>query len=136
VGPLPADSPVLKDFESNLKREGMAGESFVLNKEAISPPKNRRVETASGVKLTFPISLAQSVVSVDIWVQSPTAAIEDEAQAMLQVPGEFIPRDALAQVVVRPEFKLIAAAELLHGGGGEIASTTPAKPTTTPAPAG
>jgi 37-kD nucleoid-associated bacterial protein len=64
-GPLPDNSPVLKDFEASLKREGMAGESFVLRKDAIPAPKNRRVETASGVKLTFPISLKSSVVSID-----------------------------------------------------------------------
>lgn len=64
-GPLPDDSPVLKDFAAGLKREGMAGESFVLQKDAIPAPKNRRVETVSGVKLTFPVSLKQSVVSVN-----------------------------------------------------------------------
>ncbi|MBB4376364.1 hypothetical protein [Bradyrhizobium sp. SBR1B] len=43
----------------------MAGESFVLQKNAIAAPRNRRVETASGVKLTFPAGLMPSVVSVD-----------------------------------------------------------------------
>jgi hypothetical protein len=65
LGPLPADSLVLKDFDAGLRREGLAGESFVLQKDAIAPPKNRRVETANGVKLTFPISLKDSVVSID-----------------------------------------------------------------------
>jgi hypothetical protein len=64
-GPLPADSPVVKDFHAALKREGMTGESFVLQKDAIPAPKNRRVETASGVKMTFPVDLTSSVVSVD-----------------------------------------------------------------------
>jgi hypothetical protein len=65
LGPLPADIPVLKDFDAQLKRDGLAGESFVLQKDAIAPPKNRRVETANGVKVTFPISLRDSVVSID-----------------------------------------------------------------------
>jgi 37-kD nucleoid-associated bacterial protein len=64
-GPLPDDSPVLKEFEISLKREGMAGESFVLQKDAVPAPRNRRVETASGVKLTFPVGLTKSVVSVN-----------------------------------------------------------------------
>ncbi len=64
-GPLPDDSPVLKDFKAGLKREGMAGESFVLKKDAIPAPKNRRVETASGVKVIFPVGLQASVISVD-----------------------------------------------------------------------
>ncbi|MET4330844.1 hypothetical protein ABIB80_006702 [Bradyrhizobium sp. i1.15.2] len=64
-GPLPDDSPVLTDFKAKLKREGMAGESFVLQKNAIQAPKNRRVETASGVKLTFPVGLMSSVISVN-----------------------------------------------------------------------
>ncbi len=64
-GPLPDDSPVVADFEAGLKREGMEGESFVLQKNAIPAPRNRRVETASGVKLTFPVSLTSSVVSVN-----------------------------------------------------------------------
>jgi len=65
VGPLPEDSPALKAFRSRLKREGMAGESFVLEKSAVSAPRNRRVETASGVRIVFPIGLQDSVVSVD-----------------------------------------------------------------------
>lgn len=64
-GPLPDDSPVLRDFKAELKREGMAGESFVLQKNAVPAPKNRRVETASGVRLTFPVGLKSSVVSVN-----------------------------------------------------------------------
>jgi hypothetical protein len=64
-GPLPDDSPVLNDFKTALKREGLAGESFVLQKDAIPAPKNRRVETASGVKVTFPVGLTPSVVAVD-----------------------------------------------------------------------
>ncbi|WP_316224872.1 MULTISPECIES: nucleoid-associated protein [unclassified Bradyrhizobium] len=64
LGPLPDDSPIVKDFKAKLKREGMAGESFVLQKDAIPAPRNRRVETASGVKLTFPAGLTSSVVSV------------------------------------------------------------------------
>lgn len=66
VGPLPDDSPALKDFRAELKREGMEGESFVLQKGAVAAPRNRRVETASGVKLTFPASLGSSVIRVDI----------------------------------------------------------------------
>jgi hypothetical protein len=65
VGPLPGDSPVLKDFRAELKREGMKGESFVLQKGAVAAPRNRRVETASGVKVTFPASLKNSVIRVD-----------------------------------------------------------------------
>jgi hypothetical protein len=65
LGPLPDDSPVVKDFNAVLKKEGMLGESFALQKDAIAPPKNRRVETASGVKLIFPVSLKQSVVSIN-----------------------------------------------------------------------
>lgn len=64
-GPLPADSPVLKDFTSALNRERIAGESFELQDDAISPPKNRRVETVNGVKVIFPIGLQGSVVTVD-----------------------------------------------------------------------
>lgn len=64
-GPLPDDSPAVADFKARLKREGMAGESFVLQKNAIPAPRNRRVETASGVKVTFPASLMPSVISVD-----------------------------------------------------------------------
>ena len=65
VGPLPDDSPALKAFRSRLAREGMAGESFVLEKSAVPAPRNRRVETASGVRIVFPIDLQNSVVSVD-----------------------------------------------------------------------
>jgi hypothetical protein len=65
VGPLPDHSPVLKDFLAELKREGMDGESFVLQKGAVAAPRNRRVETASGVKVTFPASLQNSVIRVD-----------------------------------------------------------------------
>ena len=65
VGPLPDDSPVLKDFRAELKREGIAGESFILQKDMIPPPRNRRVETASGIKLTFPASLPPTFVLVD-----------------------------------------------------------------------
>jgi hypothetical protein len=65
VGPLPDDSPVLNDLKKELAREGMAGESFVLDKGAVPAPRNRRVETASGVRLTFPIDLQASVVRVD-----------------------------------------------------------------------
>jgi hypothetical protein len=36
------------DFKAKLKREGMAGESFVLQKNPIQAPRNRRVETAKG----------------------------------------------------------------------------------------
>jgi hypothetical protein len=64
-GPLPDDSPVLKDFKAGLKREGMTGESFVLQKNAIQAPKNRRVETASGIKLTIPVGLTSSVILVN-----------------------------------------------------------------------
>lgn len=65
VGPLPDDSPVLKAFQSELRREGMEGESFALQKGAVPAPRNRRVETASGVKITFPDGLQASVVKVD-----------------------------------------------------------------------
>lgn len=65
VGPLPDESPVLKDFKAELKREGMLGESFVLEKDAVPPPRNRRVETVNGVKITFPAGLPKSFVSVD-----------------------------------------------------------------------
>jgi hypothetical protein len=65
VGPLPADSPVLKDFNATLKRERLAGESFELNGDAIPAPRNRRVETENGVKLTFPIGLQDSVVTIN-----------------------------------------------------------------------
>lgn len=65
VGPLPKDSVVLKDFCAELKREGMSGESFSLEKAAVQAPRNRRVETISGIKVTFPASLQKSVVSID-----------------------------------------------------------------------
>jgi hypothetical protein len=65
VGPLPDDSPVLKDFHAELRREGMEGESFTLQKGAVPAPRNRRVETVSGVKITFPDSLKASVIKVD-----------------------------------------------------------------------
>lgn len=65
VGPLPSDSPVLKDFRAELAREGMAGESFKLAKGAVQAPRNRRIETAGGVKVTFPTTLAGSLVKVD-----------------------------------------------------------------------
>lgn len=64
-GPLADDSPVIKDFKAALKREGLAGESFKLQKDAVSPPRNRRVETESGVKITFPVDLTASTVLVD-----------------------------------------------------------------------
>lgn len=65
VGPLPDDSPVLADLKNQLKREGMAGESFVLRKGAIPAPRNRRVETINGVRITFPVELQASIVKVD-----------------------------------------------------------------------
>jgi hypothetical protein len=65
VGPLPDDSPLLKDFRAELKKEGMEGESFILQKGAVSAPRNRRIETASGVKLTFPSVLQSSVITVN-----------------------------------------------------------------------
>lgn len=65
VGPLPDDSPVLKDFRAELAREGMAGESFRLAKGAVAAPRNRRVETVSGVKMTFPATLLGSMVKID-----------------------------------------------------------------------
>lgn len=65
VGPLPDDSPVLQDFTAGLKREGIAGESFALQKNAVDPPKNRRIETAQGIKVTFPVGLGRSVISVN-----------------------------------------------------------------------
>lgn len=65
LGPLPADSPILRDLDANLKREGMAGESFMLQRNAIPQPRNRRVETESGVKLTFPAGLQESVISIN-----------------------------------------------------------------------
>jgi hypothetical protein len=65
VGPLPDDSPVLKDFRAELKREGMAGESFKLEKGSVPAPRNRRVETASGVKIIFPSDLQNSIISID-----------------------------------------------------------------------
>ena len=43
----------------------MVGESFMLQKGAVRAPRNRRVETASGVKVTFPASLKDSVIRVD-----------------------------------------------------------------------
>lgn len=64
-GPLPEDSPIFKDFKSALKRDGLAGESFNLQKGAVPAPKNRRVETANGVKITFPVGLQASTVSID-----------------------------------------------------------------------
>lgn len=65
VGPLPDDSPILKDFRAELAREGMAGESFKLEKGAVAPPRNRRVETENGVKVIFPATLQDSMVSID-----------------------------------------------------------------------
>jgi len=65
VGPLPEDSPALKAFRAELKREGMAGESFNLEKGSLTPPRNRRVETASGIKVVFPATLQKSVISID-----------------------------------------------------------------------
>src|SRR3546814_7987237 len=52
VGPLPEDSPVIRDFRAEMARQGMAGESFAMKKGAIPAPRNRRVETAQGKKLT------------------------------------------------------------------------------------
>ncbi|GEM_PF-1550324 len=65
VGPLSADSPVLKDFQNHLRREGMDGESFELQKGAVPAPRNRRVETAKGIKITFPSELQSSIIKVD-----------------------------------------------------------------------
>ncbi|MDO8970978.1 MAG: nucleoid-associated protein, partial [Saprospiraceae bacterium] len=65
VGPLPANSPVLKYFKSKLKKNGLGGESFKFEKGALAPPRRRRIETASGIKLAFPINLPKSVVSID-----------------------------------------------------------------------
>ncbi len=64
VGPLPADSPVMTDLQMRLRREGIAGESFSLDKEAVPAPRNRRVETESGIKIVFPAGLQESVVKV------------------------------------------------------------------------
>lgn len=66
VGPLPDDSPVLKDFHAALKRERIQGESFSLKKGAVAAPRNRRVETFLGVKVVFPVGLQESVVNVDL----------------------------------------------------------------------
>lgn len=66
VGPLADDSLVIKDFKAALKREGMQSESFALKKGAVSAPKNRRVETVSGVKIIFPVGLKESVVAIDV----------------------------------------------------------------------
>ena len=65
VGPLPEDSPALKEFRAELAREGMLGESFKLEKGALPAPRNRRVETVSGVKITYPAGLQDSMVSID-----------------------------------------------------------------------
>lgn len=65
LGPLPDDSPILRDLDTGLRRAGMAGESFVLQGGAVPAPRNRRVETASGVKVSFPAGLQESVVSVN-----------------------------------------------------------------------
>ena len=65
VGPLPSDSPVLADLKTHLKREGMAGESFVLERGAVPAPRNRRVETISGIRIVFPVDLQATVVNVD-----------------------------------------------------------------------
>lgn len=65
VGPLPDDSPPLKAFRAELKREGMAGESFTLAKDAVTRPRNRRVETAGGVRLIFPSTMENSQVVID-----------------------------------------------------------------------
>jgi hypothetical protein len=65
VGPLPDDSPLLKEFSAELRRQRLAGESFKLDKNAIPAPRVRHVETESGVKVIFPVGLKQSVVSVD-----------------------------------------------------------------------
>lgn len=66
VGPLADDSPMVKHFKAALKRERMEGESFSLKKGAVSAPRNRRVETISGVKVVFPVGLQESVVTVDV----------------------------------------------------------------------
>lgn len=65
TGPLPDDSPIRKDFQTALRREGMAGESFKLEKGAVQKPRNRRVETKSGVKVVFPSELQNSIIQID-----------------------------------------------------------------------
>jgi len=65
VGPLPESSPVLKDFQAELKQRRISGESFDLQKNAIPKPRNRRIETASSVRITFPAELPKSIVSVN-----------------------------------------------------------------------
>ena len=65
VGPLPDDSPVIADLKKELKREGMAGESFVLRKGAIPAPRNQRLETKNGVKVTYPMDLPGSIVTIN-----------------------------------------------------------------------
>lgn len=65
TGPLPDDSPIRKDFQTALQREGMAGESFKLEKGAVQKPRNRRVETKSGVKVVFPSELQNSIIQID-----------------------------------------------------------------------
>jgi len=65
TGPLPENSPIRRDFRAGLRREGMAGESFKLEKGAVPKPRNRRVETRSGVKVLFPSDLQNSIISID-----------------------------------------------------------------------
>jgi hypothetical protein len=65
TGPLPDDSPILKNFQRELHREGMAGESFKLMKGAVQKPRNRRVETKSGVKVIFPSELQNSIIQIN-----------------------------------------------------------------------
>lgn len=65
TGPLPDDSPIRKDFQAELRREGMAGESFKLVKGTVQKPRNRRVETRSGIKVVFPSDLQASIIHID-----------------------------------------------------------------------
>lgn len=65
VGPLPKESEILTDFRKQLERARISGESFVLGKDAIPVPRNRKVETGLGVRVTFPAELQSSVVNID-----------------------------------------------------------------------
>ena len=89
VGPLPDDSPPLKAFRAELAREGMVGESFTLANDAVPRPRNRRVETAGGVRLTFPSSLEDSHVVIN------------EAENIITIRDQILVNDAEFKITDR-----------------------------------
>lgn len=52
-GPLPADSPIPKAFERELRRQKIDGETFTLDADEIPRPRRRRMTTIEGITVSF-----------------------------------------------------------------------------------